>query len=51
MTLEEKVEYLEDRLARTIEVVKLLIRVDNGLSKDTTDWLVGQIEELQEWED
>ena len=51
MTLEEKVEYLEDRLARTIEVVKLLIRVDNGLSKDTTDWRVGQIEELQEWED
>ena len=51
MTLEEKVEYLEDKLARTIEVLKLLIKVDNGLSNDTTDWLVGQVEELQEWED
>jgi hypothetical protein len=50
MTLEEKVEYLEDKLLRTIELIKLLVRIDNGLTKDTTEWLEDQINELQEWE-
>jgi hypothetical protein len=49
--LEEKVDYLEDKLARTIEVLKLLVQVDNGLGKDTTEWLLEQVEELQEWKD
>ena len=51
MTLEEKVDYLEDKLVRTIEVLKLLVQVDNGLGKDTTEWLLEQVEELQEWKD
>ena len=51
MTLEQKVDYLEDKLARTLEVLKLIVQIDNGLSKDNTEWLKMQIMELQEWED
>ena len=51
MTTEEKVEYLEDKLARTLEVLKLFVQIDQGLSKGQTAWLEEQIEELQQWED
>ena len=51
MTLEEKVEYLEDKLARTLEVLKLFAQLTSGLNKVNTEWLVDQIEELQQWED
>ena len=50
MTIEEKVEYIEDKLARTLEVLKLFVQIDNGLNKSNTEWLVDQIEELQYWE-
>ena len=50
MTIEEKVEDLEDKLARTLEVLKLFVQIDNGLTKANTEWLVDQIEELQYWE-
>ena len=50
MTTEEKVEYLEDKLARTLEILKLFVRLDNGLNKNNTEWLEEQIEELQQWE-
>lgn len=50
MTTEEKVEYLEDKLARVLEVLKLFVQIDNGLTKADTEWLVDQIEELQQWE-
>ncbi len=51
MSLEEKVEYLEDKLARTLEVLMHLVRLDTGIDKRTTEWLEDQIEELQKWED
>ena len=51
MTTEEKVEYLEDKLARTIQLIKFIIHMDTGLSKDNTDWLLEQVEILQRWED
>ena len=51
MTTEEKVEYLEDKLARTIQLIKFIIRMDTGLSKDNTEWLLEQVEILQRWED
>lgn len=50
MTTEEKVNYLEDKLARTIQLIKLIVRMDSGLSKDNTDWLLEQIEIIQQWE-
>ena len=51
MTTEERVLYLEDKLARTIQLIKFIIRMDTGLSKDNTDWLLEQIEIIQRWED
>ena len=51
MTTEEKVEYLEDKLARTIQLIKFIIRMDTGLTKDNTDWLLDQVEILQRWVD
>ena len=50
MTTEEKVNYLEDKLARTIQLIKFIVRMDSGLSKDNTDWLLEQIDVLQRWE-
>jgi hypothetical protein len=50
MTTEEKVEYLEDKLARTIQLIKFIVRMDSGLSKDNTDWLLEQIDIIQQWE-
>lgn len=51
MTVEKRVEFLEDRLVRTLEVLKLFVHLDRGLDRDTTSWLEEQIEELQKWED
>ena len=51
MTIEKRVEYLEDKLARTIEVLQFLIQVDNGLNKDITEILLDRVEELQQQED
>ena len=51
MTTEEKVNYLEDKLARTIQLIKFIIRMDTGLSKNNTDWLLEQVEILQQWRD
>ena len=50
MTQEEKINYLEDKLARTLEVLKLLVQLTSGLSKSNTEWLLEQVEELQQWE-
>jgi hypothetical protein len=47
MTTEERVEYLEDKLARTIEVLKLFVRLDGGLTKDNTAWLIELLEEVE----
>lgn len=48
MITKERVEYLEDKLDKTIEILKFLIQVDNGLSKDITEILLDRIEELQQ---
>ena len=50
MTTEEKINYLGDKLARTLEVLKLLVLISSGLNKTNTEWFVEQIEELQQWE-
>lgn len=51
MTTEEKVLYLEDKLVRVLEVLKLMVLVNSGFNKTNTEWLVDQIEALQQWED
>ncbi len=51
MTTEERVNYLEDKLARTIQLIKFIIRMDTGLPKANTDWLLEQVDILQRWED
>lgn len=51
MTQEEKINYLEDKLARTIELIKLMVHLDDGLNAKDANWLLEQIDELQEWED
>lgn len=50
MTAEEQINKLEDKLARTLEVLKLLVLISSGLNKTNTEWFVDQIEELQQWE-
>lgn len=47
MTLEEKVINLECKLNEVIELLKFFIRVDNGLSRDTTDLLLAHIEKME----
>ena len=47
MTTEEKVEYLEDKLNEVIELLRFLIRVDNGLTKDATDLLINHLNKLE----
>ena len=50
MTTEERVKQLENKLTLTIELLKFIVRVDNGLTKDNTDWLLEQIETIQRLE-
>ncbi len=50
MTTEEKVNYLEDKLARVLEVLKLMVHLDNGLNAKNANWVLEQIDELQQWE-
>ncbi len=49
MTFEAKVNNLEDRLNEVIELLKLFIRIDNGLSRDATDLLLAHIEKMEDW--
>lgn len=51
MTTEERVNYLEDKLARTIELIKLIVHLDDGLNAKDANWVLEQIDELQQWED
>ena len=48
MTIEEKVNRLEEKLATTIELLKFVAYMDSGLSKDDTDWLISRVKELLE---
>lgn len=48
MTTEERVKQLENKLTLTIELLKFIVRVDNGLTKDNTDWLLEKIEALED---
>ena len=50
MTTEEKVDYLEDKLTRTIALLKLIVSYDKGLTKDDTDWLIKHIDRLTQLE-
>ena len=50
MSTDERVAHLEDKLSRAIELLELIVRIDNGLTKDNTDWLLEQLEELQNQE-
>ena len=51
MTTEERVKYLEDKLVRTIELIKLIVHLDDGLNAKDANWVLEQIDELQQWED
>jgi hypothetical protein len=51
VTTEEKVRYLEGKLARTIQLINFIIRMDHGLDNTDTDWLLEQVDILQQWKD
>lgn len=47
MTSEERINELETKLLNTLELLKTIVNIDRGLDKDTTDYLVEEIESLQ----
>ena len=50
MTTEEKVAYLEDKLVRTLELLKLLVCLDDSLKAKDANLVLAQLDELQQWE-
>ena len=46
MELGAKVEILEDKLYNTLEVLKDLINIDQGIDNETTEWLVERINDI-----
>jgi hypothetical protein len=48
MTAEEQINKLEDKLNEVIELLRFLIRVDNGLTKDATDLLINHLNKLED---
>ena len=48
MTTEERVAYLEDKLNEVIELLRFLVMIDNGLSKDATDFFISSLEKINE---
>lgn len=48
MTTEERVKQLEDKLTLTIALLKVMVRMDIGLNKDDTDWLLEKLEAMEE---
>ena len=48
--LEKKVEHLEDMLARTLNLLDLLIHLDSGINKEDADWLLRDLMEIQHLE-
>lgn len=38
---------MEDKLDELIDIVKLIVEVDRGLSKKDTEWILERLEELQ----
>ena len=47
MPLEEKINKLECKLMNTIDILKTVVRITNGLDSDTTDFILDRIEELE----
>lgn len=45
--LEEKINRLECKLRNTIDILKIAVKITNGLNKDTTDFILDRIEELE----
>lgn len=49
--LEKKVEHLEDMLARTLNLLDLLIHLDSGINKEDAEWLLRDLREMQSLEE
>ena len=49
--LEKKVERLEDMLARTLDLLDVLILLDRGINKEDAEWLLRDLREIQSLEE
>lgn len=48
MTTEERINNLEDKLDEVIELLRFFIRIDNGLTRDSTDLLIDHLNKLKD---
>lgn len=48
MTVEEKVEYLEEKLNEVIELLKFMIQVDDSINIKNANILLRSLDELNE---
>lgn len=49
MTNEEKrLTILEDKVARLTDLIKSIVEADNGISISTSNWLLEELDELEE---
>lgn len=44
--LEKKVERLEDMLARTLNLLDVMIHLDSGINKEDAEWLLRDLREI-----
>ena len=47
MTPEQRINELEVKLLNTIDILKTVVRITSGLDRDTTDFILDRIEELE----
>ena len=45
--LEKKFNDLEVKLMNTLDILRVVIKLDRGLDNDTTEWLVKKVENLE----
>ena len=45
--MEKKINELEIKLMNTIDILKTVVRITNGLDRDATDFILDRIEELE----
>jgi hypothetical protein len=48
MTVEERVEFLENKFNELIELIKFMVQVDNGVNTNNADIILSNLDEIKE---
>ena len=48
MTVEERVELLENKFNELVELVKFMVQVDNGVNANNADIILSNLDEIKE---